>query len=371
MTDPHAYWVAFSLVKGIGSVRFQGLLDYFGDPQIAWYAPADALRAAGLGGKIIENLIQVRTSVSPDKVWDRIQTQGISVITWEDAIYPQRLKEIDQQPPVLYLRGELHPEDAWAVAVVGTRRITPYGRQVAEEIAATLARSGVTVISGLARGVDAVAHQAALTAGGRSLAVLGSGVDRIYPPEHRRLAEQMISQGALLSDYPPGTPPDAANFPPRNRLISGLSLAVVVVEAGKTSGALITAAFAADQGREVFAVPGNINAPHSQGTNRLIRDGARPLLDPQEILETLELTMVTEQRAARVILPTDAVEARLFETLSREPLHIDEIRARTDLPIDKVTAALAMMELKGMVRQVGGMNYVALREASEEYNIGE
>jgi DNA processing protein len=293
------------------------------------------------------------------------------VITWEDDAYPHRLKEIDQPPPVLYLRGELHPEDEWAVAVVGTRRITPYGRQVAEEIAVTLARSGVTVISGLARGVDAVAHQAALNAGGRSLAVLGSGVDRIYPPEHRRLAEQITAQGALLSDYPPGTPPDAANFPPRNRLISGLSMAVVVIEAGKTSGALITAAFAADQGREVFAVPGNITAPHSQGTNRLIRDGARPLLDPQDLLETLELTMITEQRAARVILPADAVEACLFETLGREPLHIDEIRARTDLPIEKVTATLAMMELKGMVRQVGGMNYIALREAREEYSVGE
>lgn len=371
MTDARAYWVAFSLVKGIGSVRFQALLDHFGDPQIAWNAPVDALRAAGLGGKIVENLLQVRASVSPEKVWERIQAQGINVVTWEDEGYPHRLKEIDQPPPVLYLRGNLYPEDEWAVAVVGTRRITPYGRQVAEEIAVTLAHSGVTVISGLARGVDGVAHQAALNAGGRSLAVLGCGVDHIYPPEHRRLAEQMISQGALLSDYPPGTPPDAANFPPRNRLISGLSMAVVVVEAGKTSGALITAAFAADQGREVFAVPGNINAPHSQGTNRLIRDGARPLLDPQELLETLELTMVTEQRAARVILPADAIEASLLEALSREPIHIDEIRARTDLPIEKVTAALAMMELKGMVRQVGGMNYVALREAREEYKVGE
>jgi DNA processing protein len=371
LIDPRAYWVAFSLVKGIGSVRFQGLLDHFGDPQIAWNAPADALRAAGLGGKIIENLLQVRASVSLEQVWDRIQHLGISVITWEDEVYPHRLKEIDQPPPVLYLRGELHPEDEWAVAVVGTRRITPYGRQVAEEMAVALARSGVTVISGLARGVDAVAHQAALNAGGRSLAVLGSGVDRIYPPEHRRLAEQITAQGAVLSDYPPGTAPDAANFPPRNRLISGLSMAVVVVEAGKTSGALITAAFAADQGREVFAVPGNITAPHSQGTNRLIRDGARPLLDPQDLLETLQLTMITEHLAARVILPADAVEARLFETLGREPLHIDEIRARTDLPIEKVTASLAMMELKGMVRQVGGMNYIALREAREEYSVGE
>lgn len=371
MSDPRKYWVAFSLVKGIGAVRFQGLLDHFGSPQIAWEAPADALRAAGLGSKTIENLLQVRSSGALEKTWEYLQVQGIGLLTWEDEGYPQRLKEIDQPPPVLYVRGELQPEDDWAVAIIGTRRITPYGRQVAEEVASALAVNGVTVISGLARGVDAAAHQAAIKSGGRTLAILGSGVDRIYPPEHRRLAEQIISQGAVLSDYPPGTPPDAANFPPRNRLISGLSLAVVVIEAGKTSGALITAAFAADQGREVFAVPGNIHAPQSQGTNRLIRDGARPLLDPQEVLEALQLTMLTEQRAARVVLPGDPVEAQLFATLGREPLHIDEIRARAGLPIDQVTATLSMMELKGMVRQVGGMHYVAVRETSEEYQVGE
>jgi DNA processing protein len=196
-------------------------------------------------------------------------------------------------------------------------------------------------------------------------------VDRVYPPEHRRLAEQIVARGALASDYPPGTPPESTNFPPRNRIISGLSLAVVVVEAGQTSGALITAAFAADQGREVFAVPGNITAPQSVGTNRLIQNGAHPLLDPQTVLEALELTMVTEHRAARVVLPADAVEAQLFSALDREPLHVDEIRARTGLPIEKVSATLALMELKGMVRQVGGMNYVAVREAKEEYQVGE
>jgi DNA processing protein len=363
--------VGFSLVKGIGAVRFQALLETFGDLQTAWNAPAQSLMAAGLNPRLVENLVHIRAQVSLESVWEKIQQQGIQVLTWEDENYPRRLKEIAQPPPVLYLRGELRVEDEWAVAVVGTRRLTAYGRQVAEEVAGTLARSGVTVVSGLARGIDSVAHQAALNAGGRTLAVLGSGLDQLYPPENRKLAEQICQHGALLSDYPPGTAPDAANFPPRNRIISGLSMAVVIVEAGQTSGALITAAFAADQGREVFAVPGNINAPHSVGTNRLIRDGAHPMLDPQEILEVLELEMVTEHHAARVALPADAVEAQLFAVLEREPLHVDEIRARTELPIEKVTATLALMELKGMVRQVGGMQYVSVREAGESYLAGE
>jgi DNA processing protein len=367
LTDIHLYWVAISMVKGIGAVRFRALIDFFGDAEMAWNAPAHALREAGLSEKIVTNLLQLRGSISLEKVWERMETQDIKILIWDDPEYPRRLREIDQPPPVLYYRGSLTPEDEWAVAIVGTRRNTPYGRQVAEDIASTLARSGITVVSGLARGIDAFAHHAAVDAGGRSLAVLGCGVDHIYPPENRRLAEQVITQGALVSDYPPGTAPEAVNFPARNRIISGLSLAVVIVEAGVSSGAIITAAFAADQGREVFAIPGNINAPQSQGANRLIRDGARPLLNPQEILEVLDLQMVPEHREARIMLPTDAIEATLYRTLSQEPTHIDEIRARADLPIDQVTASLAMMELKGLVRQVGGMHYIALREVQEGY----
>lgn len=368
LNDPRQYWVGFSLVKGIGAVRFQTLLDFFGRADIAWQAPAEALREAGLSANLVENFLRLRASVNLEKIWDGILAQAIAVLTWEDPGYPRRLKEIAQPPPVLYLRGEVCPEDEWAVAIVGTRRVTAYGRQVAEEVATTLARSGVTIVSGLARGVDGIAHQAALNAGGRTLAILGSGVDRIYPPEHRRLSEGIIDVGALVSDYPPGTAPEAVNFPPRNRIISGLSLAVVVIEAGLSSGALITASFATEQGRDVFAVPGNIYAPQSQGTNRLIRDGAFPLLDPNEILEALELTMVNEHRAARTVLPADALEARLIELLSNEPLHVDEIRSKTELPIEKVTATLAMMELKGMVRQVGGMSYVAVRESRADYH---
>ncbi len=369
ISDQRQYWVGFNLVKGIGAVRFQALLDAFGSAQAAWHAPSSALQAAGLGPKILENMLKIRSQVDLEEVWRGIQSRNIQVVTWEDEIYPRRLKEIDQPPPLLYALGELKPEDEWAVAIVGTRRITAYGRQVAEEIAGGLARNGVTVVSGLARGVDAVAHQAALSAGGRTLAVLGSGVDRIYPPEHQRLGNSICARGAVLSDYALGTAPDAGNFPPRNRIISGLAMATVVVEAGEESGALITARFAAEQGREVFAVPGNILAPQSQGTNRLIQQGARPLLDARDILEVLDLTRVTEHRAARAVLPADENEAQLLQALSSEPRHVDEICAQTRMPIENVTATLALMELKGMVRQVGGMNYVAVREPRDEYHV--
>jgi DNA processing protein len=367
LSNPKLYWVGFNMVKGIGAARFRALLDVFGDAETAWNASPEALKDAGLSRELVESLQRVRAGVSLDQVWERMQSLGVSLLTWDDEGYPPRLKEIDQPPPVLYLRGELCPEDEWAVAIVGTRRVTSYGRQVAEEVAGTLARSGVTVVSGLARGVDSIAHQAALNAGGRSIAVLGNGVDRFYPPENRRLAEQIIQRGALVSDYALGTPPDGLNFPPRNRIISGLSLAVVIVEAGLTSGALITATFAAEQGRDVFAVPGNITAPQSLGTNRLIQDGARPLLGPQDVLEALNLTMVTEHRAARVALPSDPTEARLYQVLTHEPMHVDEIRTRADMPIETVSATLALMELKGMVHQVGGMNCVAVREQPETY----
>ncbi len=369
MSDPRLYWIGFNLVKGIGAVRFRALLEAFGSAEQAWQAPTDDLMASGLGAKVVQNLLQARKQVDLQQVWDSIQAQGITVLTWEDEAYPRRLREIDQPPPVLYLRGELTSEDEWAVAIVGTRRLTAYGRQVTEEIAGTLARSGVTIVSGLARGVDSIAHQAALNAGGRTLAVLGCGVDCIYPPENRRLAEQMLARGALLSDYAPGTPPDGPNFPPRNRIISGLSLAVVVVEAGLTSGALITATFAAEQGREVFAVPGNITAPQSQGANRLIQNGAHVLLSAQDVLETLNLTMVSQQRLARVALPSDPTEAQLFQALGRQPRHVDEICLSTGLPIEQVSATLALMELKGLARQVGGMNYVSVMEQGEEYHI--
>ena len=365
------FWVGFNLIKGIGAVRIQGLIAYFGDLEAAWKAAPAELARAGLALRLIERVVQARGGVSLDRVWENIEKQDIKILTWEDEVYPQRLKEIDQPPPVLYIRGEYLPDDLFAVAIVGTRRVTPYGRQITEELSSFLAANNMTVISGLARGVDAVAHQTTLKAGGRTIAVLGSGVDKIYPPEHRALADQIVERGAIVSDYAPGTPPEASNFPPRNRIISGLSLAIIVVEAGETSGALITAEFAAEQGREVFAVPGSIFAPQSKGTNKLIQNGALPLLSVNDLMQALDLTRVGERKAARKIMPADTIEAKLLTILFDEPLHVDEIRNQAELPIEKVSAALVLMELKGMVRQVGGMNYVAVREEQSDYQIAE
>lgn len=366
--DEKCYWVGFNLVRGIGSVRLASLIAHFGDAYAAWNGEPEELRKAGLGTKTVNRLLELRKSVDLEGLWTKIQAQGVQIVTWADSTYPARLKDIEQPPPVLYVRGEWLPEDDFAVAIVGTRRITAYGRQITEELAAHLAGSGLTVISGLARGVDAVAHSAALKAGGRSVAVFGSGVDRIYPPENRALAAQIMARGALLSDYPLGTAPESSNFAPRNRIISGLALATIVVEAGETSGALITAEFAAEQGREVFAVPGSILAPQSKGTNRLIQNGALPLLSVNDVLQALDFKRVGEQKVARKILPADEVEAQLMDLLGREPLHVDEIRHQSGLPVEKVSAALVMMELKGLVRQVGGMQYVAVREVQSGYS---
>ncbi len=365
--DPKAYWVGFNHVKGVGAVRLKGLLEYFGSLENAWQAPVDQLRAAGLPPKVLESLGRLRRDCSLETIWENIQRRNIQVITWEDKDYPALLREIDQPPPVIYLRGAFQAEDDWSVAIVGTRRVTPYGWQVADELASFLGQRGISVISGLARGVDRIAHESVLKAGGRTIAVLGSGVDRIYPPEHQNLAERIMTQGAVISDYPPGTQPESVNFPPRNRIISGLSRATVVIEAGEESGALITARFAAEQGREVFAVPGGIYAPQSAGTNRLIRDGAHPLLKFHDILEVLALEKVQEYRSARITLPADPVEARLLQVLANEPQHVDEICAQSGLPIEQVSATLTVMELKGMVRQFGGMNFSLVRENLADY----
>ncbi len=318
--DDKRYWVGFNLVRGIGAVRLQALIDHFGDAASAWQGDAGELRAAGLGSKVVERLLELRSTLDLDKLWERILAQGIRILTWHDQAYPQHLKEIEQPPPVLYVRGELLPEDDFAVAIVGTRRVSPYGRQVTEELAAFLGANGITVVSGLARGVDAIAHAAALRAGGRTVAVLGSGVDRIYPPENRALAEQIIARGAVISDYPVGTAPESTNFPPRNRIISGLSLAVVVIEAGETSGALITAEFAAEQGREVFAVPGQHPGSAKQRHEQV---------DPERRIAFVDASgpdagsephaRQRNKKSARRMLPADEVEAKLMMTLDQRP----------------------------------------------------
>jgi DNA processing protein len=368
MSDERLYWLALNSIKQIGAVRFRTLLTAFGSARAAWNAAPAQLRSAGFGDAIIANFADAHSKIDLSSIFTDLQKFGVDALTWEDDAYPRKLRELDQAPPVLYVRGALAPQDEWAVAVVGTRRVTPYGHQVAEELGAFLAHNGLTVVSGLARGVDSIAHRAALKAGGRTLAVLARGLDDVYPVESRGLAQEIMANGALISDYAIGTPPDAANFPPRNRIISGLSLAVVIVEAGEKSGALITAGFAAEQGREVFSVPGPIYAPQSKGANMLIQRGAHPLTRFEDLLEMLNLELMAEHKQAVSALPADATEARLFGVLGSQPMHVNEIGALADLPIDQVSSALALMELKGLVRQVGGMNYVAARELSAEYN---
>lgn len=353
MNDHSQFWIGFNLVKGIGPTRVRELVEAFRDVRSAWLADPDHLRAAGLSGKLIQRLQAVRREFDWEKMSDQISREGITILTWEDPAYPDQLREIPQSPPVLYVRGRIRGEDHQAVAVVGTRSLTSYGRQAAEEIARFLARRRITVISGLARGIDGIAHRTALEAGGRTLAVLGSGLDRVYPPEHRSLARDICQEGAVLSDYPLGTPPEGSNFPPRNRIVSGLAKIVVVIEAGQKSGALITA----DQGREVFAVPGKIYAPKSKGTNFLLKQGAHPLTAPEDILDVLELTADGQPEAVQLPLPSNPIEEEVFEVLGLEALHVDEISSRAGLSIEAVTAALTMMEIKGMVLKSGSMMY--------------
>ncbi|MCH7510865.1 MAG: DNA-protecting protein DprA, partial [Chloroflexi bacterium] len=289
-------------------------------------------------------------------------------LAWPDGSYPRRLKEIYDRPPLLYVRGQLTSADEWAVALVGTRRATVYGRQAAEELAGGLARNGVTVVSGLARGIDSIGHKTTLAAGGRTIAVLACGLDMVYPPEHLRLAQEIMEQGALLSDYSLGTQPRSEFFPRRNRIMVGLSLGVLVVEGDLKSGALITARQALDENREVFAVPGSIYSPTYRGANWLIQAGQAKLVTRvEDILEELNLTMAAHQMEAKELLPADETEAALLRLLSLEPIHIDEVRRESAMPIATVSGALAMLELKGMVRHVGNMNYVKAREARATY----
>jgi DNA processing protein len=346
------------MVPQIGPARFKRLLEVFGEPEAVWGASEAALGRAGLERRAVSALLALRVKVDPQEVWNKVARQGVEVVTLADRSYPEHLREIADPPPLLYLAGTLLSSDRWAVAVVGTRRMTAYGRQVVERLVPELARAGVTIVSGLARGVDAAAHRLALEAGGRTLAVLGSGLDRIYPAEHAGLAREIGTRGAVLSEFPLGTPPDALNFPRRNRIISGLALGTLVVEANETSGALITADFALEQGRDVFAVPGSILSPASAGANRLVKEGAQPVTCAQDILEELNLTAVAQHEAAREALPDNATEAALLRLLSSEPLHVDALGRAASLPVAEVTSTLTMMELKGLVRQVGGMNYV-------------
>ena len=368
MTDIK-YWIAFSRIPGLGAVRFRHLEAHFGSLENAWTAGLSDITAAGIDRKTANSIMSQRPSISPDAEMERIERADVTVANWNDSMYPPRLKEISDPPPVLYIKGSILPEDERSVAVVGTRKPTAYGREVASQISGDLSRNGTTIVSGLARGIDAIAHRAALESGGRTIAIFGSGLDIVYPSEHSKLTADITATGALVSEFPLGTKPDARNFPRRNRLISGMTLGTLVVEAGEMSGALITVRHALEQNREVFCVPGNIFSPASLGTNLLIQEGAKLVLNYKDILEELNLSVVSYQIEMRELAqPTDESEALLLNQIGLEPVHIDDIQRQTKLPITVVSSALAMMELKGLITQVGSMHFVRLREAMAGYD---
>ncbi len=351
-----AYWMAFRDVNGIGPVRFERLLATFGSMRAAWEAsPAELSKA--LDRRSLEHLVTHRGAVDPEAEYATIRGEGISVVTLLHECYPDLLREISAPPPVIFARGDLTLNDRRAVAIVGTRRMSRYGQEMTRSIAYDLAAAGVTIVSGLARGVDGIAHAAALDAGGRTIAVMGNGVRRVYPHEHRALAARIAGQGAVLSDFHPDAAPDAPNFPARNRLISGLALGVVVIEAPMRSGALITVDFAADQGRDVFAVPGPVTWANSAGCNRILRDGARLCRSADDILEDLRLGEAPRQLPLDSPAALDEDSRRILSVLTADPRHIDEISATADIAIASLSPLLMTLELQGFVRNVGAQYY--------------
>lgn len=357
------FWLGFSLVPEIGARRLALLLRTFGSAENAWHASGSDLKAAGLDDKPIGNLLATRGKLNLEAALERVHRAGAHLLTLNDDQYPALLRAAPDAPPLLYVRGTLTPADSRALAIVGTRRMTAYGREAAEFFSRELAAQGVTIVSGLAHGIDAIAHQAALTAGGRTIAILGSGIDSIYPSDHRGLAERVISQGALISEFPLGAKAEAHHFPRRNRMISGISLGVLIVEAPENSGALITASYAAEQGRDVFAVPGNIFQANAVGTHRLIQDGAKLAYRAQDILDEFDISYqhMQTQEVMEEMLPASTEEQTLLRLLGSQTIHADELIRLSQLAPSVVIAMLTVMELKGLIRSAGAMHYHAAR----------
>ena len=337
--------------------------DYFGNLEQAWKATDGDFRQAGLDSKTTEAFLSLKPEINPDKEMERLERYQVMAFTSEDPCYPQRLREIYDYPPIIYLRGNSLTPDEPCLAVVGTRRPTVYGRQVAEEMVRDIAQCKVTVVSGLARGIDSIAHRSTLDVQGKTIAVLASGLDYIYPPENARLARDIMEQGTLISEYPLGIRPKPEYFPMRNRIMSGLSLGVLVVEAGQKSGALITAMQALEQNREVFAIPGSILSATSKGTNELIQQGAKLVCNFSDILEELNLATTSPQQLdMKEFVAANESENTILKQLGAEPIHIDEICRLSGLGMAEVGSTVAMLELKGAIRQIGNMNYTLAQE---------
>jgi DNA processing protein len=353
------YEIAFSHVSGVGPHRLAKLQAHFGDLRSAWHATDGALRRV-LGPSSLDSMRRTRRALDVDAALERVARLGLRVVTRRDDAYPDRLRQIPHAPFVLYVKGDVALLSRRGVAVVGTRAASAYGCRAARRLARDIAGSGVTVVSGLALGIDAEAHRAALDVGGPTVAVLGCGPDIAYPPRNRALMDRVARQGAVASEYPPGTPPEAGNFPARNRIVSGLALATVVVEAGFKSGALITARCALDQGRDVFAVPGSVFSEAHAGANALLASGAGVALSAAEVLTALDLAQASVQESVRRRVPSGPTEEALLAALGPEPVHIDDLCRQTGLASAKVAGVLSVMELKGLVQHTGGMRWLAL-----------
>jgi DNA processing protein len=359
MAEEIFYWVALNQIPGVGSVLFKRLFDQFKSPEAVFRATMNELsRVEGVGEKVAREIQKGPPEEKVERELRLIREAGGKILTFQDAAYPKRLKEIYDPPPLLYVRGELREQDDLALAIVGSRKTSPYGRWITEKISREIAGQGVTIVSGLARGIDSVAHWGALSGGGRTLAVLGCGVDVIYPRENRSLFFKMIERGAILSEFPMGSQPEGIHFPRRNRIISGLSLGVVVVQAGAKSGSLITADYALEQGREVFAIPGNVGADGSGGANRLIKDGAKLVESSEDILEEILPQWKREKECASELPSPDRhlpeEEKSLYQMLGDTPLHIDRIIQESRLDPGKVSGLLMNLELKGLIVQLPG-----------------
>ena len=370
-----AQWVALRRA-GLGSESFRSLIAYFGSIAEAWEAPSGAGREAGLRAQYVRGFERARREFAPEQELEALEQHGVRTLTWEDEAYPSLLQEIPQSPPVLFVRGSSGPQFEQALAVVGTRRVTPYGREVCEQYCGAVARAGVAIVSGLARGIDSIAHRVAVDEGAPTVAVLAGGIDGIYPKENAGLAERVMGQGCVVAEYPPGVKTRADYFPRRNRIISGLARATLVIEAGMTSGALHTAHHALEQNREVFATPGSVFSQQSVGTNRLIRESAAKLVgSAEELCEELNLLSIGQQLSLGAPPPaearTDAApsapvetsteEGRVLHWLEEGPLHVDEVARRAELPVQVVTGALLTLELRGLVRQQEPLTYLRMR----------
>ena len=366
MTEKLA-WLALRGIPRLGPVLFHRLIQAFGSPAQVFQTPLHDLNALrGISLSLAEAILGFRQWDRVEEHLARLQALGANMLTLNDPGYPLRLKEIPIPPPLIFVKGEITPEDSLALAIVGTRGASYYGKKTCSSLARELARRQVTVVSGLARGIDTAAHQGALEGGGRTLAVLGCGLDVTYPPENRELYGRIPESGALVTEYPLGTPPEAHNFPRRNRLISGLALGVLVVEAGLKSGATITAQCALEQGREVLAVPGPINSPTSIGPHRLIQQGAKLVQDVDDILAELPKVGALKRAAAGETSrgPVDTrpvlfrVDDPLLPLLGAEPLQLEELVQASRLPAPEVMSRLTLLELQGLVRELPGKCYV-------------